>query len=442
MNDLLLIGLNHTTAPLDVRERLALAPQRAFDAITAWQQRAGGGEVVLLSTCNRVEIYLAGPVARDEVIDFLADFHATPAAKFETHLYERHGRAAVEHLFAVASGLDSMVLGESQILGQVRTAYETSRSAGATGPVLNPLFQRAATVGKEVLTDTGLGDGRVSVASVAVDYAKRIFDTFSDKTVLCLGTGKMSRLVLQGFTALKAGKVLIASREQSRADAFAAKFGGGDLSIRGVTMDDLDKHLIAADVIIGSTGATHPVVTRERFAGLLKKRRYRPAFFLDIAVPRDIDPAVGDLDGVYLYDLDDLQGVVSQTLAGRTGQVEVARGVVRRHVDAYAAWHRQREIGPLIDALYRHSGEIARTELERTLGKINLDESGREQVEQLVHRVIQKLLHGPVSQLKQAHEPQGEGQAYVHAVEKLFNLRQATDEQPTNDQAMDANDNG
>ncbi|MDB5326537.1 MAG: glutamyl-tRNA reductase [Phycisphaerales bacterium] len=450
MNDLLLIGLNHTTAPLDVRERLALAPQRAFDAITAWQQRsaggnAGGGEVVLLSTCNRVEIYLAGPVERGAVVDFLADFHATPAAKFETHLYERHGRAAVEHLFAVASGLDSMVLGESQILGQVRTAYETSRSAGATGPVLNPLFQRAATVGKEVLTDTGLGDGRVSVASVAVDYAKRIFDTFSDKTVLCLGTGKMSRLVLQGFTSLKTGKVLVASREQSRADAFAAKFGGrdfsgGDLSIRGVTMDDLDKHLIAADVIIGSTGATHPVVTRERFAGLLKKRRYRPAFFLDIAVPRDIEPAVGDLEGVYLYDLDDLQGVVSQTLAGRTGQVEVARGVVRRHVDAYAAWHRQREIGPLIDALYRHSGDIAKGELDRTLGKLDLDDSGREQVEQLVHRVIQKLLHGPVSQLKQAHEPhndsRGEGQAYVHAVEKLFNLRPPTDDQAPHGQTV------
>ncbi|HEX8325262.1 MAG TPA: glutamyl-tRNA reductase [Tepidisphaeraceae bacterium] len=424
MNDLLLIGLNHTTAPLDVRERLALAPQRAFEAITAWQARSHGGEVVLLSTCNRVELYLAADdtTSRDNVITFLADFFSVPAGAFASHLYEARGRAAVEHLFSVASGLDSMVLGESQILGQVRQAYEASRQAGATGPVLNPLFQRAATVGKEVLTDTGLGEGRVSVASVAVDYAKRIFDTFDDKTVLCLGTGKMTRLVLQGFTALKAGRVLVASREQTRADAFATKFGGNNINIRGVTMDDLDRHLISADIVIGSTGATHPVVTRDRFATLLKKRRYRPAFFLDIAVPRDIDPRVGDLSDVYLYNLDDLQQVVSQTLAGRGGAVEAARAVVRRHVDAYAVWHRQREIGPLIDTLYRRSNDIARAELDRTLGKLDLDDTGREQVEQLVHRVVQKLLHGPVNQLKQAHEPRGEGPAYVHAIEKLFGL--------------------
>jgi glutamyl-tRNA reductase len=417
MNDLLLIGLNHTTAPLDVRERLALAPQRAFDAITAWQARSGGREVVILSTCNRVELYLSGPTPRQDVVRYLSEFFETPAGAFESHLYERHGRGVVEHLFTVASGLDSMVLGETQILGQVRQAYEASRQAGATGPVLNPLFQRAATVGKEVLTDTGIADGRVSVASVAVDYAKRIFDHFADKTVLCLGTGKMTRLVLQGFATLNVGKILVASREQTRADEFARKFGGV-----GVTMNDLDQHLIAADVIIGSTGATHPVVTRDRFAKLQRKRRYRPAFFLDIAVPRDIDASVGELEQTYLYNRDDLQNVVSQTMAGRGTQVEAARGVVRRHVDAYAAWHRQREIGPLIDALYKQSGEIARAEVERTLCKLELDDAGREQVEQLVHRVVQKLLHGPVSQLKQTHDAGGEGQAYVHAVEKLFNL--------------------
>lgn len=432
MNDLLLIGLNHTTAPLDVRERLALVPQRAFEAITAWQQRSGGGEVVLLSTCNRVELYLSGPTRRTDAIDFLADFFKTPVDAFQSHLYEHHGRGVVEHLFTVASGLDSMVLGETQILGQVRQAYEASRQAGATGPVLNPLFQRAATVGKEVLTDTGISDGRVSVASVAVDYAKRIFDHFADKTVLCLGTGKMSRLVLQGFATLKVGRILVASREQSRADEFAQKFGGTTTAI-GVTMSDLDQHLIAADVIIGSTGAPHPVITRDRFARLQKKRRYRPAFFLDIAVPRDIEASVGELEQTYLYNLDDLQNVVSQTMAGRGSQVEVARNVVRKHVEAYSAWHRQREIGPLIDALYKQSGEIAKAELERTLGKLELDAAGREQVEQLVHRVVQKLLHGPVSQLKQNHESVGEGQAYVHAVEKLFNLaKPPTPQNPKN----------
>ena len=415
MTDLVLIGLNHTTAPLDVRERLALAPQRAFEAITAWQATLGG-EVVILSTCNRVELYLAGGATREAAVAFLANFHQTPAEAFASHLYESHGRAAVEHLFNVASGLDSMVLGETQILGQVRTAYEASRQAGATGPVLNPLFQRAVTVGKEVLSTTALGEGRLSVASVAVDYAKRIFDHFTDKTVLCLGTGKMTRLVLGGFAQLKAGRVLVASREQSRADALAGQFGGV-----GVTMDDLDRHLVAADIVIASTGATRPVVTRKQFAGLMKKRRYRPAFFLDIAVPRDIEPAVGDIDGVYRYDLDDLQQAVSQTLAGRGGAVDAARAVVHRHVDAYAAWHRQRDVGPLIDAIYARANEIARAEIERTLGRLLVDDAGRLQVEQLVHRVVQKLLHGPVSQLKRAHDNR-EGQAYLHAVERLFQI--------------------
>ena len=418
MHRLSLIGLNHTTAPLVVRERLAFAPQQALVAINELQKRTGG-EVVLLSTCNRVEIYLAGPkpVDRATVVKFLGDFHELPADQFQSHLYEQRGHGVVPHLFAVASSLDSMVLGETQILGQVRSAYETSRQIGAAGPLLNPLFQRAVSVGKEVLSGTGLGEGRLSIASVAVDYARRIFDTFADKTVLCLGTGKMSQLVLQHFVGLGTGRLLVASREQSRADAFAKDFGG-----HGVTMADLDKHLVASDIVVASTGATHPIITKDRFAKLLKQRRYRPIFLIDIAVPRDIEAGVGDLDSVYLYNMDDLQQVVSRTISERSQQIEAAHAIVNRHVQQFLQWHREREIGPVIDALYQRYNAIARAELERTLGKLPLDDAGKQELEQLVHRIVQKMLHDPVKQLKQGHDPREGGQAYLHAVEKLFRL--------------------
>ncbi|MGN6725282.1 MAG: glutamyl-tRNA reductase, partial [Tepidisphaeraceae bacterium] len=417
MHSLSLIGLNHTTAPLVVRERLAFAPQQGLVAITELQKRTGG-EVVLLSTCNRVELYLAGstPISREAVVSFLSDFHNLPAEQFQTHLYEQRAHGVVGHLFSVASSLDSMVLGETQILGQVRQAYETARQIGATGPMLNPLFQRAISVGKEVLSGTGLGEGRLSIASVAVDYAKRIFDTFADKTVLCLGTGKMSQLVLQHFVNLGAGRLLVASREQSRADAFAQAFGGS-----GVAMADLDKHLVSSDIVVTSTGATHPIITKDRFAKLLRQRRYRPIFVIDIAVPRDVEAGVGDLESVYLYNLDDLQLVVSRTLSERSQQLEAARTVVHRHVEQFLQWHREREIGPVIDALYQRYNAIARAELDRTLGKMPLDEAGKQHLEELVHRIVQKMLHDPVRQLKQGHDPrESAGPAYLHAVEKLF----------------------
>jgi len=431
MNRLLLIGLNHTTAPLDVRERLAFAPQRMLEAIDHLRKRIDGAEAVILSTCNRVELYLAGPdeIDREAMVKYLADFHAVPAEAFQSHLYEIRGRGVIEHLFAVASSLDSMVLGETQILGQVRGAYELSRGAGATGPSLNPLFQRAVSVGKEVLANTGLAEGRVSVSSVAVDYARRIFDNFADKTVLCIGTGKMSRLVLQHFVSLNVGDLLVCSRDQARADATARDFNG-----RGVAFDAIEQHLISSDIVISSTGAPHPIITKKGFAKLVRKRRYRPIFLIDIAVPRDVEAAVGELENVYLYNLDDLQEVVGQTITQRSQQAESATLVVRQQVEQYLLWHRQREIGPMIDALYKRYNTIARTELERTLSKLPVDDAGKQHLEELVHRIVQKMLHDPVSQLRLAHDPHAEtGPTYAHAIEQLFRL-QLQQEKPTSSQ--------
>src|SRR5688572_1343595 len=357
MDRLVLLGLNHTTAPLDVRERIAFDGDARRAAIERFRARFDGAELVLLSTCNRVEMYVAhavhGRPRGEEMAGFLGEFHHVAPAQFAPHLYEKAQRPAVEHLFSVATSLDSMVLGETQILGQVRDAYEAAQKLGATGATLNPLFQRALAVGKQVMRDTALAEGRMSIASVAVDHARRIFDHFHDKTVLLVGAGKMAVLALQSFAALKPKSLLVCNRDVDKARRLAARFNGS-----GVSFDDLDAHVASADVVITSTGSSHPILTRARFEAILKRRRYRPVFLVDIAVPRDVDSAVAELDHVYLYNLDDLQQVVARTRLLRGGAVEAARSIVARHVDEFVTWNRRRELFRLndTDAFHRPLG--------------------------------------------------------------------------------------
>ena len=420
---LLLLGLNHTTAPLEVRERLAFDSARRDAAVAAFRTRFPSCEAVLLSTCNRVELYVGreghGHPGAREVVEFLSSVHSVPTSEFDRHLYQKTDRDVVDHLFNVASSLDSMVLGETQILGQVRDAYDASRELGATGAMLNPLFQRAVGVGKQVQRETPIGEGRLSVASVAVDYAKRIFESFSDKTVLCVGAGKMVGLVLQSLAGLSPRRILVCNRSPERAEGLAAKFGG-----QAVPFDSLADHLVAADIVVSSTGSSEPVITRGLFEPLLRRRRYRPIFIVDIAVPRDVEPAVGKLDSVFLYNLDDLQQVVLATRSQRGGAVESARSIVTRQVDEFVMWHRQRELGPTIDKLYKHYHAVAQEELNRTLHKLpNVSESEKAHLEELTRRLVNKLLHAPLQTLKQSDSPHvGVSGAYVHAVERLFGL--------------------
>src|SRR3954468_24493732 len=256
MHRLLVVGLNHTTAPLEVRETLVFDEQQAKGALQKLREKFPEAEAVLLSTCNRVEMYVArsvhGHPREEEMIEFLAGFHGLSPANVAQHFYRKADKAAAAHLFAVASSLDSMVLGETQIVGQVRAAYDIAQQAGAAGSMLNPLFQRALAIAKRVMSETALAEGRLSVASVAVDYARRIFDHFDDKTVLCIGAGKMGALVLQGFAALGPGKVLVANRNPDNASALAAEFKG-----QASGLEKLDEHLIAADIVISSTGSAH-----------------------------------------------------------------------------------------------------------------------------------------------------------------------------------------
>jgi len=429
MQRLLLLGLNHTTAPLQVREKLALNARQRDEALSKLRQEFEGAESVLLSTCNRVELYVSravhGRPRAEEMIEFLAKFHSLDAAAFKDHLYQKTDQQVVEHLFAVTSSLDSMVLGETQILGQVREAYESATQQQLAGAMLNPLFQRAIAVGKQVMHETPLGEGRLSVASVAVDYAREIFEHFNDKTVLSIGAGKMAALVLQGFAALNPGKLLVCNRDPAKAQVLAQKFNG-----QPVPFENLNDHLIAADIVISSTGAPYPIITRKAFEGLLRQRRYRPAFLIDIAVPRDVEASVAELENVYLYNLDDLQEVVSRTQAQRKDAIAAAQTIVAAQVQEFVAWQRQRELGPAIHRLYSRYHQIAQEELGKTIHKLpNLSASERAHLEDLARRIVNKLLHDPVHALRSSDGLHLPATQYLHALEKLFQLGEETEKQ-------------
>jgi glutamyl-tRNA reductase len=422
MQRLLLLGLNHTTAPLEVREKLAFNAAQRASALQRFKEHFPECEVVLLSTCNRVELYTArqvhGHPRAQEMAEFLSKFHSLPLDTFQPHLYEKSERAVVEHLFAVASSLDSMVLGETQILGQVREAYDASRQHETVGPLLNPLLQQAMAVGKQVIHETALAEGRLSIASAAVDYAKRIFDHFQDKTVLCIGAGKMANLVLRSFAGLSPKRLLICNRDPAKAEELARRFNG-----EMAEFEQLEKHLAAVDIVITSTGSSQPIITRKQFMDAQRRRRYRPIFLIDIAVPRDVEASVAELENVYLYNLDDLQQVVSQTQQGRNGAVEAARKIVSSAVDEFVLSHRARAMGPAIDRLYKRYHALAQEEVARTVNKLpNVGDEQRQHLEELARRIVNKLLHDPVQALRAADDLHVPANQYLHAMEQLFKL--------------------
>jgi glutamyl-tRNA reductase len=424
MQRLLLLGLNHTTAPLEVREKLGFNSTQRAAALQRFKQDFPQCELVLLSTCNRVEFYAARethahPKAQ-EMAEFLSAFHSIPLDAFQAHLYEKSERAVVEHLFAVASSLDSMVLGETQILGQVRQAYDAARDQGTARAMLNPLLQQAAAVAKQVMHETGLAEGRLSIASAAVDYARRIFDHFQDKTVLSIGAGKMANLVLRGFVGLAPGRLLICNRDRTKAVELAKEFNG-----EVADFENLDANLGAVDIVITSTGSSQPIITRRRFKDVLRRRRYRPIFLIDIAVPRDVEADVGKFENVYLYNLDDLQQVVSQTQQGRTGSVEAAQKIITSAVDEFVRSHRARAMGPVIDRLYKRYHALAQDEVARTVNKLpNVSDDEREHLEELARRIVNKLLHDPVQAIRTVDELHAPANQYLHAMEQLFKLAQ------------------
>ncbi len=417
---IVVLGLNHKTAPVEVRERLHFPERVLPEALGALGALPEVYERLILSTCNRVEVYAVVPDAagaREPLQTFLAEHRGVPAEAFAESLYLHAEAEAARHLFRVASSLDSMVVGEHQILAQVKEAYGVAGRLGATGPILNGLLERALRVAKQVRTETGIGAAPVSVASVAVDLAKRIFSDLAGRTVMILGAGEMAELALTHLKDEGIQTVIVANRNHDRAVELAGRVGG-----RAVSFLQARDEMVGADIVISSTGAPHVLLTRDDLAEIVRRRHYRPIFLIDIAVPRNIDPQVNDLDNAYLYDIDDLQAVVAANLSAREREAVRAEALVDREVQQLTHWLRSLEVVPTIVSLREKVEAIRRAELERTLGRMgDLTPEQREAVAALTTSLINKILHQPMTELKR-QAASSDGHLYAAILRALFRL--------------------
>ena len=412
---LVCVGLSHHTAPVDVRERLALPETRQTELLQAMAQAPS--EALLISTCNRVELYVLGPSA--DLGDRTRTALASAAGEdLVPYLYSHHGEAAVLHLFRVAASLDSMVLGEPQILGQVKDAFEQAQRLGAARGELARICSAAFGSAKRVRTETELGRAATSMASAAVEMARHIFDGLDGKTVLLVGAGEMAELAGKHLVSAGASKVLVANRTLERAEALAAALRG-----QAVAFEKLEDGLVLADVVVCSTASPQPVITRERVARVLKPRRHRPLFLVDLAVPRDVDPDVHTLDGVYSYDVDDIQRVIDENQAARAAAAARAEVLVAEEVARYIRQRAVREQVPVLAQLRARAEQIRRSELERAIGNLPAPLSAEQSrvIEAMTSAIINKMLHQPTAKLRAVQSGDSE---LADAAAELFGLDQ------------------
>ncbi|MDP9455788.1 MAG: glutamyl-tRNA reductase [Actinobacteria bacterium] len=391
-------GLSHRSAPIEVREKVAFAPCAARPFLRRLKDEGLVAEAVLVSTCNRTELYavVGGPSeeAREGLLRAMADEKGLEPGLLEKHTYWHTESAAVGHLYRVASSLDAMVVGESQILGQVREAYRAATEELCAGPILNRLFHTSLRVGKSVRAETGIGDSSLSVPHVAVKLAEEVFGTLSGRSAMVIGAGEMSELVLRHLAGRGIGEVKIANRTASRAEELADRLCGV-----AVGFDALAEELPGVDVVVSSTGAGEWVVGSEVVAAALRKRE-EPLFFIDIAVPRDIDPVVQNLDRAYVYDVDDLQAVVDRNTDDRGAAAEAAEAMIGPAVVEYMSWLSTLHVAPLIKELRDGAERIRRHEVSRTLKGMQLSEGEAEAIERMSRALVNKLLHGPIQEIK------------------------------------------
>ncbi|HZJ16625.1 MAG TPA: glutamyl-tRNA reductase [Chthoniobacteraceae bacterium] len=414
-----LIGLNHKSAPVEVRERLAIPESRLPEACKKLSQHPGIEEGMIISTCNRVELIANVQNGTADLRGFLKDYFQLDTTELEQHFYEYREQEAVRHIFRVASSLDSMVVGEPQILGQVKEAYATARAVGAVRAQLDQLLTRAFAVAKRVRTETAVGSSSVSIASVAVELAKKIFGNLNGKCVYLVGAGKMSELAARHLLAHGAGSIFVANRTYDRAIRMAHKFNGQAIEF-GHLYETCDK----ADIVITSTGAPHAIFRREHGEQFLSKRRNRPMFFIDIAVPRDVDPEMNKLDGIFVYDIDDLQQAVSSHVADRRKEAERAESIVTNEVERFQARLLTLDVVPTIVSLQDHLETIRQAEIDRVRGRLGpLTPDQEMAVEALTRGIVNKIMHTPISTLKTAaRDPQAT--TVVDLVRRLFNLQE------------------
>ena len=415
---ILALGVSHKTAPLALRERLALPEGRASGVLAELVAGDAIREAVAISTCNRTELYLhaADPVAAEsEALTALSRQAGTPPTELLGHLYALRGLEAVSHLFSVAAGLDSMIVGEAEIQGQVKRAYELALVEGVTGPLTNRLFRDTLAAGKRVRTETAVGRSRVSVASVAVELARDTLGDPAERRVLVIGAGENGELTARALAQAGVSTVFVANRRYDRAIGLAQRFGG-----EAVRFDDLPAELARADIVVGSTGSPHQIVGREELALVMAERGGPPLLVIDIAVPRDFDPAVRELPGITLYDMDDLQREVARNMSVRESEAARARSVIDREVARFADWLASLEVVPTIAALRGRGDAVVNQVLEENAGRWeSLSEADRERVEILARAVVKRLLHEPTMRLKRAEEG---SYGHLQALRELFGL--------------------
>ncbi len=422
--EIVIVGLNHRSAPLEVRESVAFEDAYVRDALASLRAYPSIHESVILSTCNRVEVVAAAAsseAAFTEILDFLHEQKSRRhAGALDEHVYTYRGDEAVRHLFRVAASLDSMVVGEPQILGQLKDYYDIAQQAGTVGTILHRLFHRSFSVAKRVRTETGIASRAVSISSVAVDLARRIFDRFDDKTVMLIGAGKMGGLMARHLRSSGVGSLMVTNRTFERAVELAERIHGSP-----ILFEEFPRYLKMADLVIACTGASEILIDAALVDRVLRERKQRAMFFIDIGDRRNFDARINDLDNVYLYNIDDLTSVAQENLQERASEAQKAEVIVLEEVQSFSGWIASLEQVPTITALRQRFEEIRRGEIEKSLvgGLKGLSEQQKKAVEDMTAAMINKMLHGPTAQLKTlAQSDDDETLLYVAALKKLFDL--------------------
>lgn len=423
---LFLLGVSHRTAPVDLREKLDFSSRNVGDAVEALSTRPSTAESVVVSTCNRSEIYVASedPAhARVELITFLSEYHQIAPEVFLPHLFVKEDAAAAGHLFRVAAGLDSLIVGEPQILGQVKDAFQIAQERRCAGPLLGKLFNWSFGVGKRVRSETAIGEGAVSISFAAVALARKIFGRLTGLRVLVVGAGAISTLTAQHLRAQGVGEIVVTSRTFAHAEALAQTVSG-----RALPWAEMTTALASPDIVITATGSQRPIITRQHLESAAGgRRRSAPLFIIDIAVPRDVAPEVSGIEQVFLYNVDDLHSVVEENINKRATAISLAENIVAEELMRFASWQRSRGAVPTVVALRQRFDSIRRAELQRLENKLaGLPAESRARVDEVTRLIVEKLLLEPTEQLKAL--PDEETQvAYTEAINRLFRLRPGDD---------------
>ena len=418
--NIVVVGLSHKTAPVEIREKVTFPADKMAGYLKDLTNRKGVSEGVILSTCNRVEVIAIVSHIQEgieELKGFIAQSNGISSDILDNHLYSHTSEDGIKHVFRVASSLDSMVVGEPQILGQMKDAYQNALEHNVTGIILNKFFRKAFSVAKRVRTETNIASSAVSISYAAVELAKKIFGDLADKRVLLIGAGEMCELAAKHFVNSGIKEILVTNRTHSRAEKLAADFGG-----KALLFDNIELDLDEVDIILSSTGSPVHIINAAQVKQALKKRRNRPMFFIDIAVPRDIDPEINNLDNAYLYDIDNLQGVVQSNMKERAKEATAAEAIIAVEIGQFHKWLRTLDITPTIVSLREKLEGIRRQEIDKLLANLEeLSDKQKKVIESATNAMINKVLHMPISNLKKMADT-AEGDLHIDSARKLFDL--------------------